>query len=366
MSEKAVNVQLMQRSNRIKVLSLIRRYEVLSRPQISEMTGLSLSSVTNIINYLLSKSLVSGKGVEDVSRVGRKADLIVFDHTSYRFVLINVQSHEIAAYLTDMKGGVLSETKEVLHDLSPANVETVILAMTEKLSDDDTIAVGITASGFVDGGRICSSSLGWDFVDLQSPLENKIKQTVFVENTTIAKAAYEFYCKGEMSGANSLFVDLEGGIGAVRLFGGEINRASTGEIGHTIVRTGPEAVEFLEELCSIPRLEKRCGRSFDEIEALAMSTGEYKRELDECLDYLTIGLANLINIYNPALIAINGDRYFKSKYPFDFITKGLDKYLFAKPSYDIRSTEVSTDGALEGLAGLVCDYVISRDTGLVE
>ena len=52
------NVQLMQRLNRIKVMQYIRKFSPVLRNQLAVNTNLSLSSITNIVNFLLENKLV--------------------------------------------------------------------------------------------------------------------------------------------------------------------------------------------------------------------------------------------------------------------------------------------------------------------
>ena len=77
------NVQLMQKINRLKVLNLIRQCGTISRPEICKKTGLSASSVTNIITYFMQRNLVMELGSVDSKEVGRKAVLIKFNAEAY-------------------------------------------------------------------------------------------------------------------------------------------------------------------------------------------------------------------------------------------------------------------------------------------
>ena len=52
------NVQLMQKINRLKVFDCIRQKGPVARPAIAKITGLSPSSITNIVSHLLEKILL--------------------------------------------------------------------------------------------------------------------------------------------------------------------------------------------------------------------------------------------------------------------------------------------------------------------
>ncbi|MBQ9997673.1 MAG: MarR family transcriptional regulator, partial [Clostridia bacterium] len=65
MQKQVGNVWLMQKINRLKVLNYIRKNPDISRPMLAKATGLSLSSITNIVVYLMEKRLVAETGIEE-------------------------------------------------------------------------------------------------------------------------------------------------------------------------------------------------------------------------------------------------------------------------------------------------------------
>ena len=88
MNRPVGNAQLIQKMNRLRVLNYIRRNPDVARPMIAHDTGLSLSSVTNIISYLLSAGFVTESGMEKAERVGRKGTLLRFGANAYGIVCI--------------------------------------------------------------------------------------------------------------------------------------------------------------------------------------------------------------------------------------------------------------------------------------
>ena len=84
------NVQLMQRINRVKVLEYIRKNGACARPELARQTNLSLSSITNIMNYLLAQNLVHPVGRASANGAGRRAALISFNAAAMYLVCINI------------------------------------------------------------------------------------------------------------------------------------------------------------------------------------------------------------------------------------------------------------------------------------
>ena len=67
------NVQLMQRINRARVIECIRRSGKATRPVLASETGLSLSSITNLCNYLLECGYIRECAASESGRPGRRA-----------------------------------------------------------------------------------------------------------------------------------------------------------------------------------------------------------------------------------------------------------------------------------------------------
>ena len=86
------SVQFMQKLNRLKVLSCIRKNPYIVRPAVSEQTGLSLSSITNIVSFLIDKGLVVETGLENAERIGRKAVLLKFCPSEHNLICVSVSS----------------------------------------------------------------------------------------------------------------------------------------------------------------------------------------------------------------------------------------------------------------------------------
>ena len=100
----ANNTKTIKNDNRALILNLIRKSQV-SRAEISRITGLSKSSVTMIINSLISEGQIIEIGTEE-SAVGRKRIMldIVAD---YRFAGgIILHRRDITVCLTNLKNEV--------------------------------------------------------------------------------------------------------------------------------------------------------------------------------------------------------------------------------------------------------------------
>ena len=88
MFENAANVQ---KINRVKVLDYIRKYSPVSRNELSKATGLSLSSITNIVSFFMDSGLVTETGRIKTEGAGRKAVKIEFTANAMSLIAINIE-----------------------------------------------------------------------------------------------------------------------------------------------------------------------------------------------------------------------------------------------------------------------------------
>ncbi len=328
MKKQVANVQLMQKMNRIRVLNLVRKNPDISRPLIAEMTGLSLASITNITSYLLEKGLLTECGIEDVARVGRKSTLLRFGKDAYNMICVVIGADNIYIALTNLEGKISVSLKADSASLSPQEVMALVCAQVKKLVNDygkeKILGIEIAISGIVlDHSRfIVSAHLKWKSFDIKRILEEETGVSVFVNNITFLRAVGYFCVNKSFEKGNMLLVDMESGIGAVQFYEGEISQGTLGEIGHTTVSRDGEPCfcgnrGCLEAMCSKKRIlslyeayEGKRLSSLSEIEALFRKNDKNAvSAVVECGKYLGIGLANLVNLFNPSVIVINTSEF---------------------------------------------------------
>ncbi len=323
MDKQVANVQLMQKMNRLKVLNFVRRNPDVSRPQIAQKTGLSTASVTNITSYLLDLGLLTECGTEKVGRVGRKSTLLKFNAKNHSLICIYLNEKYMNIAYTDLEGKTIEKIKIETEGLSPEDITDELClnvkVLIKKHSKSCILGIGIAISGLVldDSRFIFSSRLKWKSLDVKRTLEKETDIPVFVNNVSFLKAVWYFGKKSIESSDNMLYVDMEDGIGVVQYADGSIFRKTLGEIGHTTVDRDGEPCfcgnrGCLEAMCSPKRLVSLYEQNSNKSATLVQIDVLYKKEdksavfaVSECGQYLGIGLANLVNLFNPSVMVIN-------------------------------------------------------------
>lgn len=320
---EAKNSKAVQRANRLRILDLIRKNPSIVRSAIMDQTGLSPASVSNIVSYLISCGLVQEAGAENVDRAGRKGMRLCFDGSLFRVVTACLEDENLRLYLSDLSGKIYSRMEYLVSGLDAGTFVNLLCGAVKNMLQlpqaQRVVGVGISMSALVlDGGRrVISSALGCDDLDLPGLLGD-IGVPVHVSNSSFTKAMW--LCRNN-SGWNrglTLFVDLSRGMGAALIRNGSQMPEIIGEIGHTTICAGGEACSCgntgcLERMCSPERMLRLCRENGG---AEASNLSEFNRRLqlgdaaaqaalDDCAQYLGIGLANLVNLFNPDSIVVN-------------------------------------------------------------
>ena len=206
------------------------------------------------------------------------------------------------------------------------------------LSVDDIPYVGVGTPGTVnrDSGVVeYSNNLFFENLELRKLLSDRLKKDVILENDANAVAFGEFRA-GALKGArNAVAITLGTGIGSGIIIDGKIYAGSNfagGEIGHTVIVAGGklctcgrrgcwEAYASATGLVAMTREAMRKDKSSllwkiagdpDQVdgrsafEAVRAGDETGKKVVDQYLFYLSCGVANCINVFQPDILCIGG------------------------------------------------------------
>jgi len=255
---------------------------------------------------------------------------------------VDLGGTKINAVLSDDCGNIRKrELRETRASEGPnAVIKRIVEAIKAVSSSSKVAAVGIGAAGIIDvkTGLITTSPNlpGWRNIKLKDILERDLGIKTYVDNDATVAAMGEHRFGVAVGCDHFVCVTLGTGIGGGIVTNGQIYRGisgGAGEIGHmTIDVNGPRCAcgntGCWEALASGSALEREAKarvaegaktsipkytkESSGKITAkgiyLAAQDGDrLARELIEQLGfYVGVGLANLVNIFNPQLIVISG------------------------------------------------------------
>lgn len=322
---------LVKKLNKSIVLDTIRRNGPLSRTDVSERTGLNKATVSNLTLELLEQKLVEETGLGESSG-GRKPLMLLFNGAAGCVIGIELGVTLVKAALTDLKGDILTERSAPLTEQDPesalAVIRETVTPLLETMPPDTPhglVGIGIGVPGMVDesGLILYAPNLGWEGVDLRSPLEEMFGVPVVVDNEANVGAAGEREYGAGRHVRHLVYVSAGMGLGSGMIIDGQLYKGAWGYAGET----GHMSIESDGRLCS-------CGNrgcwelyaserayayvSEDGNSALpAATTSEltaYARSGDPAVlnlyreigRRLGIGITNLVNGFNPEKIVVGG------------------------------------------------------------
>lgn len=334
--------ELIRAINRFNIINTIRQAESISRVEISDITGQSRGTVTNITADLLKENLIFENKSEDSLVRGRKRVMLTLNPDAVKVVGVKVSDFQISFAAVDMKADILNsliipvrtneKSLEFIAGLIEEGVHHCISQARLKLSDIAGIGIGIP--GFVDASTgICywSALSQKGEVSLKALVQRWSSVPTFLENdaNTVTMAEQWF---GEGRGVdNFLVVTVEHGIGMGIVVNGQIYRGDRGiaaEFGHMVLRPGGNLcrcgkkgcieayasdisiLQIVQNACR--RGECRCGDpeslTIEDVTRAALQ-GEtlFRKIFHEAGEVLGLGLSGLIQIFNPARIIICGE-----------------------------------------------------------
>lgn len=280
---------------------------------------------------------------------------------------------------TNLRIGLFNEQGEILEEQSrPTEAEKgpeyAVTNMTEvinKLKAKYEIkAVGIGSPGPLDpyqGIIIEPPNLtGWVNIPLVKMLEDKIGLPVKLENDANAAALAEATLGAGKGASSVFFITVSTGIGGGYVVDGQLisgAQGSAGEIGNMIVNPDPNAYQgpglnkgALEGLASgtaIGRIgNERLGITNGAqgvFQLVEQGDQAAQAILDETINYLAIGLANIVHTVNPEVIVIGGGVMKSKELILQSLIERTKQYLY--PS--LRESFILRPALLDQKAGLI-------------
>ena len=327
-------------ATRLRVLNCIRRAGEASRTEIAAALRLSPATVTFVTSGLMAGGLieeVAGQDSPDTMKRGRPRVALRLSRGKNHIAGIKVARKTISVLILDF-GGVEVVRAEFPLQTSQMEPETFVATLRDCVASTcckipggigGLAGISIGLAGQIDSNTRFvhwSSSLTRRNVDLRTLLETHLPCAAFIENDAnlVAKAEHLF---GQARGLNNfLVVTVEHGVGLGIVLGGELHRGERGcgaEFGHTKVVFNGATCQCgqngcLEAYVGTFALTREAGKILDDVDpptvkalVQAASTGDLRAQavLDRAGQIFGMGLANLINLFDPERIILSGAQH---------------------------------------------------------
>lgn len=290
-----------------EILRMVYRHTQVSRSDLRELTGIRLNSVGAETATLLEQGVLRECDVRAQGR-GRPRVPLEIDPSARHVLGVAMSRGGVEVGRVNLNGQLLDEPAIRSVRGGEAALKAAVALLNDQLTDD-TLAVGLTAPGFIDLSThrmlFSPTVTSGRTVSLKPIYDAAGSVPIALENDAVALAArWALTHKADAeTGGDVLIVRLgDGRLGSTLLINGRPNRGSvTGanELGHTRLPVdAPKCfcgqVGCLERICSSEYLLMLDG----DPTPLAQRADAYDGRdaaLNKLLDLLSIGLANAVN-----------------------------------------------------------------------
>lgn len=213
--------------------------------------------------------------------------------------------------------------------------ELVIRLLTQNnVSLDNIEKIGVSTPGTVVDGKIRATNLGLEFFDIKKVLEEKYLKPVKVRNDGKCAALAEKKYGAMKDYDDCVFVNIGTGIGGAAFIDGKLlepKRFSGFEFGHmTIEKDGILCTcgkrGCFERYASIKSLKtniiNKLGLEGQDISGqylreviMVEHHDEVQEEIERFIEYLKIGISNLIDIFEPQVVCFGGSFSYYEGHP---------------------------------------------------
>jgi N-acetylglucosamine repressor len=240
--EKATHQQTRAHNSQL-VLRTVYDRSAISRSDIARMTGLTPTSVSDLVREIIDAGLI-----EEVGRgpsTGGKAPILLRVVPRGREVIgLDLDGKAFSGVRVDLRGQILRAAERPLDGRDGQDALELVFSLLDELTEwspAPLLGIGIGAPGVIDsttGIVRWAANLDWSDLPLGSLVAERCETTVNVGNDSQAAALAEYTFGGAPRPDNLVVVKVGQGIGAGIILNGRLYQGDgfgAGEIGHTTV-----------------------------------------------------------------------------------------------------------------------------------
>ncbi|MBK6456129.1 MAG: ROK family transcriptional regulator [Gemmatimonadetes bacterium] len=322
------------------VLRLIWDERAISRADIARRTGLSRSTVSEVVTELLATRLVDEAG-EGASSGGRRPIVLEFQDDACVILGVDMGATHVSVALTDLRGRVLAwESRPFPVRSDPEGTRALIAEFCAEClrswggDPARLVGIGIAVPCPVDPrhqDRFSTHVLpAWKGRAGFEALGTRFGAPIFIDNDANLGAVAERWWGAGRGFDDFTYIKVATGVGAGHMVGGRIARGASGvagEIGHMAIDLSGDPCDCgnrgcLQTFVGASSLVKRARQllpeyptsvlhqgalTIDAIENAALADDPLAiHVISTAADYLGIAVAGVLNLMNPGAVIIGG------------------------------------------------------------
>jgi glucokinase-like ROK family protein len=398
---------LVREINLSSVLRYLHAGEPLSRAGLAGLTGLNKTTISSLVEELLQRGLIREVGL-DTSGNGRPAMLLDLNPRAGLVVGVALGVDFISVILADFVGDIHWRR---LQEVDPAEGQEAMIRRTLAIVQEAMevgrgeearlLGLGIATPGTVDveqGLLIFSPNLQWHDVAYRQIFESETGLHVFVDNDANASALAEHLFGAARQAQNFISIFAGVGVGGGLFLNGELYRGAggfAGEIGHTNFmlehyrrpcRCGSRGcwetsvaqdsvVERVRARLAVGRNSLVSKLMAEQgavlglpiiLQAAAAGDAQCLEALSETGALLGLGIANLINTFNPELVVLGGPLSEAGTYLLPPIEEAIRNTVLPEIAEQVHIvlSPFGADASVVGAVALAVDAILSKPSSV--
>ncbi len=308
--------------NRKLVFDLFREHHELSRAQIAKLTEMSFPTAMKVVEYLISKNVVTDVGLIDTKMrgPGRRSRMLRFNSEAFVAIGVEVEGSVVNIGVVNLQGeiGALQQVKIKNHENLQyfEQVLEIVSSMIESSASPVLgVGIGFPANINPDTGEIISYNplriTQPTALKALIPLIEQLGIPFFIENDVNLACAGENLVTHSTDDHSLVYLTLGSGFGAGILTEGKIwrgERFSAGEVGNLLIggfdptqRSFP-GISSLEQKINLAALIER----FDLDLNRGLTDEKKQAVIDYLVPYLGTAIFNLLVILDIRHYVLSG------------------------------------------------------------
>ena len=313
--------------NRSIILEKIIQHGMISRADLAKATGLNKATISVQVADLLEEGLIV-ETQQEHNVVGRRPIMLSINREAGHVLGIDLHYKKIEYTLSDLQGiPVLSHTEKLdTHDYD--EIVHLLIKQIKKYNNKCSnsryglaiVVIGIHGTVNKDESIFFVPQFQWRNKSLKADLQKKLDLQIHIENNANLSSYAEKVFKNQHCN-NLLAIILSAGLGAGIMIDGDIQKGyhgHAGEIGHMIIYPDGMSCKcgnhgcwglYASEPSFFTQLSKALNKpniTLEDVQKLLIENDPITYEqIDKYISYLSIGLNNVINLYNPETLVLN-------------------------------------------------------------
>jgi len=315
--------------NRSLLLSKIIEFGMISRADLSKITGLNKATISVQVADLLNDELIYESKLEH-NVVGRRPIMLSINKSAGYVLGIDLDYKSIQYTVSDLGGNTVcydlvaleSDTYEDIVRLLTKHIKAYKKTYSNCRYGLVSVTIGIHGTVNNEDEINFVPTYQWQNKYLKSDLSKELDIDISIQNNANLSAYAERVYKHHESN-NLLCIILSSGIGAGIMIDGKLHKGFdgyAGEMGHMIIARDGEACRCgnhgcWERYASEPSLLERLSNqsnipnaTYEDLQNLIAKQDPVAINLmDQFIIDLSVGLNNIINMYNPETLVLSSE-----------------------------------------------------------